>query len=56
MFSGFMVDGSNILKFEGVGNVISNEKFAVEWWIFKPKENGQQVSLDNSNLPYSQKF
>ena len=43
LFSGFMVDASNIFRFEGLGNVTSGSKFAVEWWIFKPQKSGQQV-------------
>ena len=43
MFTGFMVDDSNILKFEAVGNMSSDKKYSVEWWIFKPKETGEQV-------------
>ena len=43
MFSSFMVDDSNIFGFEGGENVIDGSKYSVEWWIFKPEENGQQV-------------
>ena len=43
MFTGFMVDDSNILKFEAVGNMSSDRKYSVEWWIFKPKGTGEQV-------------
>jgi hypothetical protein len=38
-----MVDDSNILGFEGGGNSTSEVKYSVEWWIFKPEKNGQQV-------------
>ena len=38
-----MVDASNILRFEGVGNVDVDIKYAVELWIFKPQKSGQQV-------------
>ena len=43
MFSFFMVDDSNIMAFEHLGNLSSNVKYAVEWWVFKPEKNGQQV-------------
>ena len=48
MFSGFMVDASNILSFKGEDNMFMNVKYAVQLWIFKPKETGEQVSLSNS--------
>ena len=43
MFTGFMVDASNIMTFESVGNMSSDVKYSIEFWIFKPKENGEQV-------------
>ena len=43
MFTGFMVDDSNILTFEAVGKNPSETKYSLEWWIFKPKVNGEQV-------------
>ena len=57
MFTGFMVDASNIMTFESVGNMSSDVKYSVEFWIFKPKSNGEQVyikrfgesSSDNGN-------
>ena len=43
MFTGFMVDASNIMTFESVGNMSSDVKYSIEFWIFKPKSNGEQV-------------
>jgi hypothetical protein len=37
------VDASNILRFEGVGDMSPDVMYAVEWWIFKPQKTGQQV-------------
>ena len=45
MFTGFMVDASNIMTFESVGNMSSDVKYSIEFWIFKPKSNGEQVFL-----------
>ena len=45
MFSSFMVDDSNVFAFKGGWNLTSNEKYSVEWSIFKPEKNGQQVSV-----------
>ena len=42
MFTEFMVDASNIFSFERVGDLPGVEH-ALEWWIFKPSETGQQV-------------
>ena len=49
MFTGFMVDASNIMKFQGGGNMTSDVKYSVEFWIFKPKSKTQQVPSDCSN-------
>ena len=38
-----MVDASNILRFEGNGAQSLDSQYSVEWWIFKPKNSGQQV-------------
>ena len=38
-----MVDDSNIFGFEGGENTKDDAKYSVEWWIFRPEENGQQV-------------
>ena len=43
MFSGFMVDASNIMKFEAAQNFDSSAKYSVEWWIFKPSMDNKQV-------------
>ena len=43
MFSGFMVDASNIMKFEGAQNLDSSAKYSVQWWIFKPSMDNKQV-------------
>ena len=43
MFSGFMVDASNIMKFEGAEHLDSSAKYSVEWWIFKPSMDNKQV-------------
>ena len=45
MFSGFMVDASNIMKFEGAENLDSSAKYSVEWWIFKPSMDNKQVQI-----------
>jgi hypothetical protein len=45
MFSGFMVDASNIFSFEGLGDTASGMKYSIEWWVFKPKKNGEQVKF-----------
>ena len=45
MFTGFMVDASNIMKFESVGNMSTDIKYSIEFWIFKPKSNGEQVCV-----------
>ena len=42
MLSGFMVDASNIMKFER-NHEIEKESMSVEFWIFKPQKTGQQV-------------
>ena len=41
MFRGFMVEASNVFSFEG--EMSSEVKYSVEWWIFKPKKSGEQV-------------
>ena len=44
MFTAFMVDGSNIMKFEAAdNNITSGEKYGMELWIFKPRETVKQV-------------
>ena len=45
MFTGFMVDASNLLKF-GRKHDSFTETASVEFWIFKPQKNGQQVHVD----------
>ena len=39
MFVGFMLDASTIIKFMGEGT----KPISMEWSIFKPQKNGQQV-------------
>ena len=56
MFSGFMVDASNIMRFEGVGNLSSNMEYSMEFWIFKPTTLSQQVILGNLNNIKFRKF
>ena len=41
MFTGFMLDASNIIKFEKPGI----KTISMEWSIFKPQKNGQQVKF-----------
>ena len=43
MFSSFMVDDSNIFAFEGGRNSSMKMKYSIDWSIFKPEKNGQQV-------------
>ena len=43
MFSGFMVDASNIFRFEGAGESNSSSEYSLEWGIFKPAADKQQV-------------
>ena len=56
MFTGFMVDASNILRFEGIGAQTLDSQYSVEWWVFKPKNSGQQVifPLHFTTTSYSQ--
>ena len=44
MITAFMGDASNIMSF--YGEVDNSVGYAVELWIFKPQESGQQVSCD----------
>ena len=54
MFNGFMVDASNIFSFSGAKDMsVSKVKYSVEWWVFKPKNNGKQVVLDRKLLKQS---
>jgi hypothetical protein len=43
MISSFMVEASNILRFESAGNTSNSEKYSMDFWIFRPKETGEQV-------------
>ena len=38
-----MVEASNIFSF--AGKMSLDVKYSVEWWIFKPKKNGEQVAI-----------
>ena len=43
MFTAFMSDASNIMSFYGDVDVKNGFGYAVESWIFKPQNSGQQV-------------
>ena len=45
MFSGFMVDASNIFRFEGAGESNSSSEYSLEWGIFKPAADKRQVNF-----------
>lgn len=45
MFSGFMVGASDVLKFKSPADLGEGLKYAVEFWVFKPKITGQQFAL-----------
>ena len=49
MFTGFMIDASNLFKFERKQNGIKGS-FSVEFWIFKPAKSGQQVYCYEFNI------
>ena len=45
MFSGFMVGASNVLTFKSPADLDEGLKYALEFWVFKPKITGQQFAL-----------
>ena len=47
MFTAFMGDASNVMSF--YGDVDKSVGYAVEWWIFKPQQSGQQVKSGSVN-------
>ena len=43
MFTGFMVDASNIFTFRGIGNLTADLDYSIEFWIFKPTTDIEQA-------------
>ena len=50
MITSFMVEASKVLSFEDVGNNSTSNKHSLEWWVFRPQENGKQVGISSKIL------
>ena len=55
MFTVFMVDASNMFKFQGFSNETTETSFDVELWIYKPRADGKQVIFEQNDIvnPFS---